>query len=223
MKTNYKKLMILLLSILTATSMVLAGCGGGEPETTDAQDPADSVTEDSAQDTEEPKAADTAKSYDAEKDNHMSGNFINDGSYGILDNLWENNSEGITYLYGNDFLLTMPNNSKWGFEQTEADSFRVFYVPTRDNGMDGAGILVTITAYDVNDSSYEQLPMNYHVAGVGQNTGKRFIAIYPSDVQYDPENKEEAAGYVEMLNYLEKIAENAADSPFSTSDSNPAP
>ena len=162
----------------------------------------------------------SSKSYDAEKDNHMSGNFINDGTYGILDNLWENNANGITYLYGNDFLLTMPNNSEWGYEQTAADSFRIFYVPTRDNGIKEGGVLVTIKAYDENDNSYTDLPMEYHVAGVGQNTGKRFIAIYPSDVQYNFDNEEEKAGYLDMLHYLEKIGEGAVNSPFQTQDSN---
>ena len=162
----------------------------------------------------------SGKSYDAEKDNHMSGNFINDGKYSILDNLWENNANGMTYLYGNDFLLTMPNNSEWGFEQTSADSFHIFYVPTRDNGLKECGVLVTIKAYDINDDSYKDLPIKNRVAGVGKNTNKRFVAIYPSDVQFNVDIPDEVQGYQNLYSYLDKIGEGAVNSPFQTQDSN---
>lgn len=161
----------------------------------------------------------SGKSYDAEKDNHMSGNFINDGNYSILDNLWENSANGMTYLYGNDFLLTMPNNSEWGFEQTSADSFHIFYVPTRDNGLKEGGVLVTIMAYDINDDSYKELPVKNHVAGVGKNTNKRFVAIYPSDVQFNIDKPDEIEGYRNLYDYLDKIGEGAVNSPFQTQDS----
>ena len=71
----------------------------------------------------------------------------------------------------------------------------------------------------MNDDSYKNLP-NYHVAGVGQNVNKRFIAIYPTDLQFGPNSK---AKYDELHNIVYKIQEGSADSPLQTADSSPAP
>ena len=121
-------------------------------------------------------------------------------------------------LYFNDFMITMPNNDKWSYEM---DGNKViFYLYTAQQEGYG-GRLVTISAYDMDDNSYEQLPMPYQVAGVGKNVNKRFIAIYPSDVQYNFNDEQQSADYMELFDYLKKIKEGASDSPLQLSDSNP--
>ncbi len=65
--------------------------------------------------------------------------------------------------------------------------------------------------------------MEYHVAGVDESLHKRFIAIYPSDVQYDPNNEQQAAEYKDLYDYLNKIGEGAVNSPLQTADSSAEP
>ena len=84
------------------------------------------------------------------------------------------------------------------------------------------GKLVTIRAYDPDDKSYESLP-DYHVAGTGPNTGKRFVAIYPTDLQCSTEYESVVIRYKDLKDYLFKIGEGAVNSPLRTSDSSPAP
>ena len=122
----------------------------------------------------------------------------------------------IEYLYFNDFMITMPNNDKWSFEMNgNSVSFYLFSAQQEGNG----GRLVTVKAYDIDDNSYEQLPVPYQVAGVGKNVNKRFIAIYPSDVQYNPGDATQAADYKDLYDYLKKIGEGAVNSPLQTQDS----
>lgn len=120
------------------------------------------------------------------------------------------------YMYFNDFLLVLPNDSDIGFEG-KGDSVDILCIPAKNEGY--AGKLVTIRAYDMNDDSYKNLP-NYHVAGVGQNVHKRFIAIYPTDLQFGPNSK---AKYDELHDIVYRIQEGSADSPLQTADSSPAP
>lgn len=118
-------------------------------------------------------------------------------------------------LYFNDFMMTMPGNDKWGFDMN-GNSVAFYLFSAQQEGYGGR--LVTIKAYDIDDMSYEELPMPYHVAGVGKNVNKRFIAIYPSDVQYNFNDAEQSADYKELYDYLQKIGEGAVNSPLQTSD-----
>lgn len=122
----------------------------------------------------------------------------------------------IEYMYFNDFLLIMPNNSKWGWEQTDKNAVRFFLFSAQQEGY--GGHLVTIRAYAPDDNSYEILP-SYHVAGVGKNAGVRFIAEYPTDVQWNNEDAAQEADYRELQEYLQKIGEGAVNSPLQTADS----
>ncbi len=140
------------------------------------------------------------------------------GDYDVMKSFMRNASADgkEQYMYFNDFLLVLPNDSDIGFEG-KGDSVDILCIPAKNEGY--AGKLVTIRAYDMNDDSYKNLP-NYHVAGVGQNVHKRFIAIYPTDLQFGPNSK---AKYDELHNIVYKIQEGAADSPLQTADSSPAP
>lgn len=119
------------------------------------------------------------------------------------------------YFYMNDYVLMMPNKKTLGHD-FQKDSMTLIYTPAADAGYGGR--IVTIKAYDMDDDSYKNIP-NYHVAGVGRNVNKRFIAIYPSDVQYDPNDGTQEAEYMELYDHARKIGEGAANSPFYTQDS----
>lgn len=128
--------------------------------------------------------------------------------------LVENGSELL--LYGNDFMLIMPNNDKWGYKKDTAGNLDIYLKAARDSGYEGN--LVTIMAFDPEDTSYEEFP-DYSVAGKGQNVDKTFVALFPTDVQYDPQDEQQQADYDELYTHVKKIAEGMADSPFQTKDS----
>lgn len=120
----------------------------------------------------------------------------------------------IVYIYFNDFMMIMPNNDKYSYE-ANGDSVSFYLWAAKQEGY--GGHLVTIKAYDMDDTSYENLP-NYHVAGVGRNVNKRFIAIYPTDVQWNTNDSTQDADYRDLQTYLQKIGENAVNSPLQTAD-----
>ncbi len=124
--------------------------------------------------------------------------------------------DGIEYLYFNDFMLVMPDNEKYSFDM-EGDSVTFYLFSAQQEGYGGR--LVTIKAFDLDDTSYEEFPMEVHVAGLGQNVNKRFVAIYPSDLQYNPQDSQQAADYKDLFDHLHKIGEGAVNSPLQTSDS----
>ena len=188
--------MILLAGLIAVTAFAFAACGGSD---TTEKSTAESQTKstDQTEPTEESKA-ETTDGYD-----------IMEGF-----NLEQNGSELL--LYGNDFLLTMPNNDDWGYEQTSGTTLTIYDKDAREDGYGGE--LVTIMAFDPDDTSYEEFP-DYAVAGTGKNVNKTFIAQFPTDTQFDPSDKDDEAEYMELFDYVKKISEGAADSPFQTSDS----
>ena len=210
-----KRLTIVMLGLIVVMSM-LSACGGGS----------DSASEETANTTEETQAAEdttdeTATAEEAETpDNTGVSPGIGSADYDVEKGFEKKASDdgSIEYLYFNDFMMTMPGNEKWSYEMNgNAVTFYLFAAQQEGYG----GRLVTIQAYDIDDKSYEEMPMPYQVAGVGQNVNKRFIAIYPSDVQYNFDDEQQKADYMELFDYLKKIGEGAVDSPLQTSDSNP--
>lgn len=139
-----------------------------------------------------------------------------DKEYNISDGMQTKASDdgSIEYIYFNGFMITMPNNDKWSYEMTD-DAVTFYLFSAQQEGYGGR--LVSIEAYDMNDSSYEQLP-SYHVAGTSKRVNKRFIAEYPTDVQWNGNDKEQDADYRDLQNYLQKIGDNAVNSPVKTDD-----
>lgn len=136
--------------------------------------------------------------------------------YDILQGLQIQRDGSALYMYGNDFLLSMPIDDDWEYVQNTKDSFSIIYIPGKNAGY--GGHLVTIKAYDLNDTSYTNLP-SYKIAGRGKNTNKVFVAIFPTDVQFDSNNKSQASRYQDLFEYVQKISDGAVNSPFQTADS----
>lgn len=190
---NHRKYMVIMLALIMSAVMLLPACGGGSQEAEPQEE----------QKLEETQTAEADSSYDIMKNFEKKAN--DDGS--------------IEYLYFNDFMLVMPGSEKWSFEAAKDNQSVTFYLFSAQQEGYG-GKLVTIMAYDMDDNSYEELP-SYHVAGVGQNCGKRFIAAYPTDVQWNHEDSTQEADYRDLADYLKKIGDGAVNSPLQTADSNP--
>jgi|GEM_PF-1653148 len=214
MKCTVKRINIILLTLLLVSAGMLTACGGSGDKTDvdnlsdETATAADDSKEFVANDSEEPAEA----MHDASEYKDTSGSSDYDVSKGFEKQEWQDQQ----ILYFNDFMMTMPDNDKWAFDMDgNAVTFYLFSAQQEGYG----GRLVTIKGYDIDDKSYEELPMPYHVAGVGKNVNKRFIAIYPSDVQYNFNDKTQSADYMELFEYLQKIGEGAVNSPLQTSDS----
>lgn len=103
------------------------------------------------------------------------------------------------------FTLTLAPADDWAYEINDESSIMIYDIAARDAGVGGR--LATIIAYDMNDKSYEHLP-SYTVAG--ESGDKVYVVEYPSDVQFDPQNKT----YLPMYDQLQKIRDGATDSPL---------
>lgn len=199
---RYLKITALMMLLALISAGFLSACGGAKSGDTAATEEG-SVSEEISETTEaEADFMEGSADYDVEKG--FKKETSDDGS--------------VDYLYFNDFMISMPHNDKWGYETNGNEV--TFFLTAAQKGEFG-GRLVTIKAYDEDDNSYEQIPVPHQVAGVGKNVNKRFVAIYPSDVQFDFNDEQQTADYKELFDYLKKIKEGAEDSPLQLSDSNP--
>ena len=207
---DHRKYLVIMLALIMSVMTLFAGCGGGGQETEPTEEPQ----------VEEKQPEDTGTGTSTGTDTTATSA----SGYDIMDGFEKkaNDDGSIEYLYFNDFMLVMPGTEKWCFEPSDDGQAVTFYLySTKQEGQYG-GRLVTIRAYDINDDSYEMLP-SYSVAGVGGKTNMRFVAEFPTDVQWDGSDAQEDADYRDLSNYLHKIGEGAVNSPLATADSNPEP
>ena len=158
----------------------------------------------------------TAEIEEEEDDTGWSYDSGSDEDFDILDGYEIKKDGSVRYIYGNDFMLTMPDGDDWEIEPIDDDSFKIYLKQAKEDGYEGD--LVTIKAYDMDDDSYMDLP-SYHVAGIGRNVDKRFVAIYPTDARWNSLDSEQADRYKELQEHLQKIGEGAANSPMQFEDS----
>lgn len=190
--------MILLAGLISAMAFAFAACGDSDTGEKSTTEPQTAVT-DNTEATEATEAT-TAEASD---------------DYDIMEGFKLEESGSELLLYGNDFLLIMPNNDDWGYEQTAPNSLLIYDKEGREDGY--SGDLVTIMAFDPSDTSYEEFP-SYTIAGTGKNVNKTFIAMFPTDVRFDPNDQEDAEEYMALSDHVRKIGEGNADSPFQTAD-----
>lgn len=132
-----------------------------------------------------------------------------DSTYNIAENIGVFNSEGQARLESKYFSLYLPADGDWIYQVDDNTMVSIYYKPSYDSG--AGGYLVAIKAFDWGDNSYEEYPA-YAVAGTSED--KKYIAIFPTDVQYEPSQE---TGYRRMYDYVMRIndsEENAADNPF---------
>lgn len=71
---------------------------------------------------------------------------------------------------------------------------------------------MTIRAYGWGDNSYSELP-SYQIAGLSSD--KKYVAIFPTDVQYDSNDSIQCSEYPALLEYAKRVDQDNPDNPFS--------
>ena len=100
------------------------------------------------------------------------------------------------------FILKLGHADTWYYQVNEDDSLSLYNIEAKDTGW--GGHLVTIRAFEEGDVSYEELP-SYTVAGT--KDGWTYVAVYPTDVQVNPENPEEMDAYRAVFQEVNEIRE----------------
>lgn len=110
------------------------------------------------------------------------------------------------------FILDMPGtqSAAWGYEESTALCLEIYCQAARDAGYNGA--VMSLMAYDLDDESYLELP-NYKIAGESEE--KRYVALFPTDLQYDPVDSSQAEDYQELLEWVERCDVDSEDCIFS--------
>lgn len=150
-------------------------------------------------------AGGSASGSDASADGNTSG-----GSFNIAEDIVARASEGSAFVSSKYFTLYLPFDINWNWEEVDNNTIRFYYVPAYEAGYGGTA--VTIEAYDRGDSSYESLPA-WRLAGLGED--KTYVAIFPTDLQCDPNDSAQYDEYMELSEYVRRISYGETDNPFS--------
>ena len=130
-------------------------------------------------------------------------------TYNIMSNAKVYSNSGSAYISTDYFLITCPENPKWSWIQLDNTSFKIYYNPAKKAGY--GGNVVTIRAYDAGDTSYENLP-SWRVCGRSYN--KTYVAILPTDVQFDASSKNQAEAYRILSEWANTLDENNGGKTF---------
>jgi len=123
------------------------------------------------------------------------------GGFDICEDMEVLSASSYDVLMCRHFKLNMPKGLPWHWEQINSTTVILYYTPAYVSF--GGGKLVSIRAYDHGDESYKDIPA-WTLAG--QTDEKVFIAIYPTDVQFDPADPTQAEEYMILSEHLAGIA-----------------
>ena len=126
--------------------------------------------------------------------------------FNIFDGLEVYATSATVFMNTEHFSLMLPNNLNWSYQQLDKTSFEIFHKPSRD--AEAGGWVVTIKAFDPDDSDYMELP---HFNVCGETTEKRYVAVLPTDVQFDPGDPASIEEYRKLLDWAYTLDINAAD------------
>ncbi len=141
--------------------------------------------------------------------------YLSRDGYNILEGLEVYATSGTAIMDAAHFYLMLPTQPKWSYIQLDQNCFEIYYAPAREAGY--GGHIVTIAAYDLADDSYIELP-SWKVCGLSAD--KRFVAIFPTDVQFDPSDASQASEYRTLLDWARTLDFEAANAgnPFMSVD-----
>lgn len=146
------------------------------------------------------------------KEGYVNKNYLVE-AYNIASGIKTRASEGASFLETDYFTMYLPGDISWEYEVISNTSIGIYYTPAKEAGY--GGHVVTIMAYDWGDNDYEDFP-SWSVAGLSSE--KKFIALYPTDVQFDPQDSTQSVEYGRLLKVAERMdcedEEKAADNPF---------
>ena len=123
--------------------------------------------------------------------------------YNIMSGLEVYATSGTAIMDADNFSLLLPVSPQWSYIQLDRYSFEIYYKPARDAGF--GGHVVSICAFDWDNTEYEEYP-SWKVCGL--SAAKKFIAIYPTDVQFDWNDKTQADDYGKLMDWAETLDEN---------------
>ena len=129
--------------------------------------------------------------------------------YDIAAGLKLKDKDGVKTLSTDRFTLKLTHGKSWDVKVNSKTSITIYNKALYEGNCGGK--LVTILAYDAGDESYDVLP-EYNV--IGKSGGKVYIAAYPTDMQYDSNNKKAVADYMAVFEEVSKLMEDAPDCPL---------
>lgn len=143
---------------------------------------------------------------------YVNKNYLEE-SYNIASGLYIRESDGVSFLETDDFTLRLPGDISWAYEVIDSDTISIYHTQARVDGY--GGHVVSIKAYDWGVNDYEEFP-SWSVAGL--NEEKKFIAIFPTDVQVNPEDSVQTREYNRLMDAVNRIdcedEELAKENPF---------
>ncbi|MBQ9015594.1 MAG: L,D-transpeptidase family protein [Firmicutes bacterium] len=120
----------------------------------------------------------------------------------------DNEKTGESTVESDVFRLTLPKGASWDYEVDSPTEITFYNKAAKEGGF--GGTLFTLRAYEPNDTSYDPVPN----AVVGEKDGKKIVAVFTSDVQYDVENEAASGEYMDVFSAAQKISDDAAASPL---------
>lgn len=134
-------------------------------------------------------------------------------SYNIASGIKTRASEGNSNLETDYFSMYLPGDISWEYEIVDSATISIYYTPAKKAGY--GGHVVTIKAYDWSDNEYGDFP-DWSIAGLSEK--KKFVAIYPTDVQFNVNDSVQKEEYRRLLSVAERMdcedEELAKNNPF---------
>lgn len=131
---------------------------------------------------------------------------VADSGFNIASNLKYTPDGGDTILENDYFSVQFPAYIDWEYEVVNNTTLKIYHSGAKKDGF--GGTVLTIMAYDWGDNSYEEFP-SWAVAG--SSADKKYIAVLPTDVQFNPKDSVQASEYREMLQIAEDMDCNDED------------
>lgn len=134
-------------------------------------------------------------------------------NYDIASNIEEftnpnDNSADIKVVDTDHIRIALSHGKTWSYSADSKTSITIYNKESKNSG--SGGVLVSIMAFALEDARYKDFP-DYSV--IGETEGMRYIAVYPTDVQFDPENNQAMEDYRAVMQEINKIRNNDAESP----------
>ena len=140
-------------------------------------------------------------------DGYVNKNYLVEGSgFNIGSNIKYTPDGGDRILENDYFSLQFPASIKWDYEIVNKTTLKIFYEPAKESGF--GGTVVTIMAYDWGENTYKDFP-SWSMAG--SSADKKYVAVFPTDVQFDPKDPTQGAEYRELLEIAENMNCNDED------------
>lgn len=120
----------------------------------------------------------------------------------------DNSETGEGTVKSDVFEVTLPNGASWDYEVVGPTEIRFFNKAAKEAEL--GGTLFTLEAFEPDDESYDMVPN----AVIGEKDGKKIVAVFTSDVQYDIQDEAATKEYMEVYDVVQTISDDASKSPL---------